>query len=146
MRLKSCSHRLGLALSAVVLVLGFGCSVERADSAATAEGDSGLREDRLKIVASQGQVDFALVPDEVAEDPALLEFLSRAYCDEQRGGFCRVMIWVDESDAPHSLPMSEAQLAAQIAQYNRNRQTGYDCFYLMNKGAMVDGSRSAGCT
>jgi hypothetical protein len=104
------------------------------------------KDDRLKIVRSQGQVDFALVSGEASEDPDLMERLSRLHCDQRLPEFCRVMIWKDPAFVPRSLPMSDEQLMAQVAQYNRNRQTAYDCFSLMKKGGMVDSSRSEGCT
>jgi hypothetical protein len=99
----------------------------------------------LDIVASQGEVDFALVPTEVAEDARLMERLSRRHCDEERPRFCRVMIWNNQDSVPRSLPMSDAELEAQVAQYNRNRATNYECFFLLSNGEMVDSSRSGSC-
>lgn len=99
----------------------------------------------MEIIASQGQADFALVPAELSEDPGLLERLARRHCDENRPHFCRVMIWKQKDSVPRSLPMSDGELMSQVAQYNRNRDTRYDCFYLMRGGEMIDGSRSGNC-
>jgi hypothetical protein len=130
----------------LLLALCSSCSIEPSESTSSAEPDSALEENPLEVVASQGEIDFALVPHEVAENAALLERLSRVYCDENRRRFCRVMIWTDEASMPRSLPMSDAQVVKQVAQYNRNRETDYDCFFLMSDGEMVDSSRSAGCS
>lgn len=143
-----------IATHITLLTIGLSCSVESpspepsegAESTARAERKPVPKDDRLKIVRSQGQVDFALMSGEASEDAGLMERLSRLHCNQRRPEFCRVMIWKDASSVPRSLPMSDAQLMAQVAQYNRNRQTAYDCFFLMKKGEMVDSSRSEGCT
>lgn len=43
------------------------------------------------------------------------------------------------------LPLSDAALEFQVAQYSRNRATGYDCFYQMRDGLVIEDTRSSGC-
>lgn len=74
-----------------------------------------------------------------------MERLAQRHCHEKRPRFCRVMIWKHKGSVPRSFPMSDAALMAQVAQYNRNRDTKYDCFYLMRGGEMIDSSRSGNC-
>lgn len=100
----------------------------------------------LKLVGGQGQVDFVLAGEEIARHPRSLEKRLRALCDARRGDWCKMLVWVNQRLIPHGLPMSARSLAAQIAQYDRNRSTGYDCFFQLAEGAMIDSSRSGTCS
>lgn len=67
----------GLSASVTLLILAASCAGEPPERSQRGEPEgpppverrSPAEADRLEIVASQGQVDFALVPAEVAEDP-----------------------------------------------------------------------------
>lgn len=143
----------GLSGSVTLLVLAASCAgeptarsrTEKPEVVLPVERKSPAEANQLEIIASQGQVDFALVPAEAAGDSAVVEQLARRHCDEQRPRFCRVMMWKHQGSVPRSLPMSDTELMAQVAQYNRNRDTRYDCFYLMREGEMIDDSRLGNC-
>jgi len=85
-------------------------------------------------IGGQGMVDFVIATAELSSNRAALENRMRNFCDKQRDQFCQVMVWTNRAHAARALPMTDAQLNAQFAQYNRNRSTGYDCFMLLRRG------------
>lgn len=99
----------------------------------------------LRVVGSQGQVDFVVGRPVALNNPKLLEAAARELCDSTRRDWCQIMIWPSTDVAARRLPLSDAALQSQIAQYSRNRATGYDCFYEMRDGRMLEDTRSSGC-
>jgi hypothetical protein len=145
-----------LILTATLLVLGCGgqkADVERSGEKNTdedAQTQAPARSDDpgsdLTVVGRQGQVDFVLASEKISNEPEELEQALRTLCGSTRGNWCQLMVWSNKSFVPRGLPMSDASLNHQVAQYNKNTATGYDCFYLMQKGEMVESSRSQGCS
>lgn len=90
----------------------------------------------LTRVGGQGQVDFVVAARDLAKNASLLESQMRAFCDVRHRGadFCQIMAWSDSRKVPKALPMTDAQVETQLAQYNRNTNTGHDCFALMKDG------------
>lgn len=99
----------------------------------------------LHRVGGQGVVDFYVAGEKLTNDPALLEARLRKACASKATNFCQIMVWADTASVPRALPMSDNELRAQIAQYNLNERTGYDCFRLLRDGKSVDESMSPGC-
>jgi len=95
----------------------------------------------LRRVGRQGMVDFYVADQQIAGDRSLLESRLRQLCEKKGGDFCQLMVWVDPASVPRALPMSDAQMRAQIAQYNRNRNTGYDRFILLGNGEILEETR-----
>lgn len=82
----------------------------------------------LRRVGGQGMADFYVAGEKLANDPALLEARLREIADQKGTSFCQLMVWADPALAPKGFPMTHDQVHAQIAQYNRNKSTGYDRF------------------
>lgn len=99
----------------------------------------------LKEVSHQGVASFVLTTKEVAADRALLERQARLFCDVKGTPICQVMVWTDAKTVPTGFPMTDLQIDSQVAQYERNTNTGHDCFFLMEHGDRVKGSDSTGC-
>ena len=97
-------------------------------------------------VGGQGQVTFILVSKTLASERATIEQRARNYCDSLQPDWCKLLIWKDQKRVPKKLPMSDSQLAAQVASYTRNRATRYDCFLMMRKGEGISATASAGCS
>jgi hypothetical protein len=100
----------------------------------------------LHKLGEQGLNDFLLADPALIENPPQLEKQLREYCDRYRRDFCYLFIWRSKADAALVLPMTDAQLNTQAAQYRRNKSTGYDCFAMLKNGEMIEETRSAGCT
>jgi len=94
----------------------------------------------------QGMNDFILINPDLAADSKQLEARARDYCNKNYGDFCFLYIWLDRAQAAHALPMTDAQVNTQVAQYKRNKHTGYDCFVMLNQGDMMEETMSSGCT
>lgn len=135
-----------LACSGYVVSKYFGASEELAESPPLPAAPLPKMPPRLlRRVGGQGQLDFAVAKGAALEDAVVLEGEARAFCDDRRGDFCKVLVWSAEEDTPTSLPIDDSALAMQIAHYGRNRSTGWDCFYLMQDGEPVKATHSEGC-
>ena len=97
----------------------------------------------LKCPASQGEFDFCLADPKLAVDKTLFEATLKTYCDFKGGDFCKVLVWTDIQYVPSSLPMTDEQVNNEVADYNRNKNTGNDCFKLLSAGNVV--YQSTGC-
>jgi len=84
-------------------------------------------------------IDFVVVAGSLASNTADLEARMRRFCDMQRGAFCKS--WSGQTGTRAKCAADDdRQMNSQFAQYNRNRNTGYDCFMLFNRGNTVHSS------
>jgi hypothetical protein len=85
----------------------------------------------LLPVAEQGEFQMVLlVQPEFSTNREVLLAASKKLCGN--ADFCKLLIWNDVAYIPESLPMTDEQLAKQIADYSRNRNTGLDELCLMD--------------
>jgi hypothetical protein len=81
-------------------------------------------------------IHFVWVDPNRASDPEVFE---RAITSVDKGtDFLWVLFWQDETFVPERLPMTDEQADAQIAKYERNRNTGLERFYLIGGGHMLE--------
>jgi hypothetical protein len=74
----------------------------------------------------------------LASDPERLEAAARSFCDaHNHQGFCCILIWKDKGSVAQSFPMTEANIHAQVAQYDRDPGVGIDCFTLLKNNQVV---------
>jgi hypothetical protein len=90
----------------------------------------------FRRVGSQGMMDFVVASKELSRNHAALEHRVRNFCSLRHSdtGFCWILVWSRESLVPKNIPMSDRQANAMVASYNRNPNTGHDCFQLVRKG------------
>ena len=69
----------------------------------------------------QGRMHFVVVEDNSRE---LMQDAAREICDDRRS--CSVLFWANRAQAATRLPMTDAQVAAQIGRYDLNKNTGFD--------------------
>lgn len=81
-------------------------------------------------------MDFVVARKELSRNHAALEHRVRNFCSLRHPdtGFRWILVWPKESLVPKDLPMSDRQANAMVASYNRNPNTGHDCFQLVRKG------------
>lgn len=77
-----------------------------------------------KVLGSQGILFFVVGAQELASDETGLRTIAAQVCRNMN--VREVIYWVDESRAGGSLPMTDAQVLAEVAVYNLNKATGYD--------------------
>ncbi len=77
-----------------------------------------------KLMGTQGVIRLVVMPSDLAEDREAHLRVAHHLCSGQR--VCQVTFWIDESKAPRTLPMTDAQAAAVRASYNLNKNTGRD--------------------
>jgi len=99
----------------------------------------------LKAQGQQGVSFFVLAPGSLIVDPGRLEQQSRQFCDENGGSICQVFVWTNPQLVAGGFPLSDKELRSQVAQYERNKHTGHDCFFLMMGGKMLEASRRGRC-
>jgi hypothetical protein len=69
------------------------------------------------------------------------EVFERAIARVDKGtSFLQVMFWKDDTQIPERLPMTEIQADAQVAQYERNRNTELEQFYLTSGDTRLEPS------
>lgn len=88
-------------------------------------------------VGGQGQVDFILVDAQLAKEPQKLKFAAKQYADAHRKDWCKLLIWSDKGKVATRLPMTDAQLNGQVAEYSRNAASGLDRFRTMKNGCVT---------
>ncbi len=98
----------------------------------------------MECPTSQGGAYFCLADSQLVADQVLFEETLRTHCDFQVGDFCEVLVWTDAIYVPSSFPMTDEQVNNQVADYTRNKNTGYDCFTLFSAGQII--YQSDGCS
>jgi hypothetical protein len=96
----------------------------------------------FRLVGGQGMMDFVVASPELAANADRLAERMRNYCDLKREDFCYVMVWGSPRQSPMSLPMTAAQLRAQLAQLDRNRRSKHDCISYLRDGNVTTQSGS----
>jgi tetratricopeptide (TPR) repeat protein len=91
-----------------------------------------------------GDVYFCTAKGNLANDSGKLESEMRKYCNQREKTGCMILTWADGENIPVSMPMTDVQVSTQLAQYNKNVLTGYDCFILFKNGEQA--YRSTGCS
>lgn len=75
------------------------------------------------LTGSQGARHFVTVPAAEASDSVYRQ-AAASVC--RAGQACIVMFWTDPAQAASRMPLTQAQRAAQAAQYTRNPATGHE--------------------
>jgi hypothetical protein len=75
-------------------------------------------------LGTQGLSHFVVVDKGFDSDRSALKSIADEICKGQT--ICIVFFWDDNSKAASSLPMTDAQVNAKIAQYNLNKNTNLD--------------------
>ncbi len=88
--------------------------------------DAAQKQLHWSLAGAQGKVEFVLVARAHENDRAVYESAIRVLCAP--GAFCKLMFWSDPAKTPHRLPMSDAEVAAKVADYTINPWTGYTHF------------------
>lgn len=113
----------GLLLLLLVLVLGSGVAQA---------GD-------YKEVGRQGLAHMVVVPGANWRNQDVYRIAVADLCGRQ--SICMVMFWHDATKAARRLPMTDAQVAAKVAQWSYNGNTGHRDWQWS-----CEISRDAGCT
>jgi hypothetical protein len=78
--------------------------------------------DGWQLNSKQGTVNFVVIDKNQAKKQDTYRFAIADVCGTKP--FCKVLFWVAGTDAPKSLPMSDAQVASQVADWVYNSHTG----------------------
>lgn len=87
--------------------------------------------------------DFCLAKGLLVNDPVKLEIAIREFCMNKNTAQCHIGAWTDIANVPESLPMTDSQVATELAYYDKNETTGLDCFLLFKNGEQT--YASSGC-
>ncbi len=102
----------------------------------------------FNCIRESGMNDLCLAGEGLVANRQLLEDAARGFCEdkpfEKNQGYCFVLIWKDLNRIPQALPMTDEELAAQIAQYNKNPSNGYDCFQTYENEKTIYSSSGCG--
>jgi hypothetical protein len=71
----------------------------------------------------QGQEQFVLVEEASESNPKLYDDVIRHLC--RRDEWCGLDFWSNSSLIPNHLPMSDQQIASEVANYTQNPDTGF---------------------
>jgi hypothetical protein len=82
--------------------------------------------DAWHLVRTQGMMKLVAVADHRKADRAAYQEAINGLCSP--GQFCSIMFWTNRSVVPDSLPMTDAEAAAQTASYTKNPNTGFEQF------------------
>ena len=105
----------GVALIGALLMTAAGCAAPRkALPAFTVKGHQGVV--YIVAVSQADSGDDSLW--------AIARSLSERKADPARNGTVQVMFWNDSASAPTALPMTDQQVASEVAQININPRTG----------------------
>lgn len=83
-------------------------------------------------VGSQGKEHFIVIDSKYNTDKETLRSLSNTICGSQ--DVCIVIFWNDKSLAATVLPLTDEQVNAEVAWYNRNKNSGNDELLLCKNG------------
>ncbi|MGE4218470.1 MAG: hypothetical protein AB7G39_03390 [Alphaproteobacteria bacterium] len=86
----------------------------------TVAGIAAASADDIEVLAEQGLTRFAVVPKGTSPDQ--MERAAERVCGNLR--VCMVLIWDDRKSAARQVPMTDKQVNAKVATFNRNRNTG----------------------
>ncbi len=87
-------------------------------------------------VRNQGKFQLVWIDPQYKYDPNVYE-----QAIVELGGnddFCMIGFWDNRDRIPPSIPMSDEQVEAQVAQYERNRNTGNEQFFYLRNGDMIE--------
>ena len=110
-------------LAAALLFSTIGCGSDSAPASSK----------HYRRVGGQGMVHFVVVDESHAEDEAVYREAISDLCAGNHN-FCMVMFWTRPDLIPSDLPMTDEQLAGQVAHYIVNHNTGHTDFYFMDNG------------
>src|SRR5947207_15532720 len=76
---------------------------------------------------------FVVASSTAMRDRAAVLGFARTLCGAER--ICFVHFWTSEAKAGRRIPMTDSQVNAMVASYNRNLNTGNDAFQCYNFGS-----------
>lgn len=77
-----------------------------------------------ELVRTQGMMKLVVVSQAKEARRDVYQAAIGALCAPSQ--FCYILFWSDRRRVPRQLPMSDAEVAAQVAVYTRNPRTGLD--------------------
>lgn len=98
----------------------FGCAIFGAASA------------QYEIIDTQGIFRFVVVDKSISSDRAALRSIAKNICSGD--AICKVLFWDNKNQAATSLPMTDTQASAQVADYSFNENTGNDELLICKSG------------
>ena len=94
--------------------------------------------ERYQLVATSGKFQLVYVPLEFAKDESVYRQAINDLCPGN--DYAYVRFWNDVSKVPARMPMTDEQVEAQVAGYDRNPTSGLNEFYWIKGGSRLDGS------
>lgn len=94
---------------------------------------------RFEVVATQRQTYFLWIDPQFTLDPAVYEQAIEAVCGDQP--LCKLMFWADRAMVPSRLPLSDGQVAAQVAHYDRWDSDSEAFCYIVDGRILEPGGR-----
>lgn len=85
-----------------------------------------------ELLSSQNGHYFVYVEPAISSNKSTLTVIANYVCKVE--SICIVMFWSNQSQAAKELPMSDAQVNAQVAHFNLNNNTGLYRLMLCNNG------------
>jgi hypothetical protein len=114
-----------LLLSLLPLVLAVACSNSSQPNESVP---------KFSILKMQGQgVFFVVIDKTIASDRKALKGVADAVCKDHQS-FCMVLFWDAQAKAATSVPMTDAEVDAQVASYSLNKSTGHEELLVCVKG------------
>jgi hypothetical protein len=81
-----------------------------------------LGDDGWKLNGKQGIMNFVVIDRSQAKNQDIYRVAIAEICGIKP--ICQVLFWTTGTDAPKSLPMSDAQVASKVAHWQYNSNTG----------------------
>ena len=100
------------------------CSTSTYTHISTAQPQPTSNTPKYNLLGTQGKSHYVVIDKELDLDRKALSSIADEVCKDQT--ICIVYFWDDNSKAASSLPMTDEQLNAKVAQYNLNNITGFN--------------------
>ena len=75
----------------------------------------------LELVSQQGVAYFFTLSKPWIRDQAYVERTARAFCSDKQ--VCRFHVWEKGSTTPRGYPMTDKEIAAEVASFEQNKST-----------------------
>ena len=85
------------------------------------------------LISTQGVFHLVVIDPVYKTDRQALTYISKKICTGY--DICKALFWDDKSKAANSLPMTDAQVNAEVADYSFNKNTGLDRLLICNQGS-----------
>jgi len=86
-----------------------------------------------ELISVQGVFHLVVIDPIYKTDRQALIYISKNICASD--DICKVLFWDDKSKAANSLPMTDLQVNAEVANYSFNKNTSLDKLLICNQGS-----------